>query len=173
MKLFVPVLSLLVIALPVYAQLELAATTHFGRGLTMPNPATDRALIVTPQFLFASDQDVPGGREGYVYVYTNNAGSWKFFQKLTDHFRPTSNFGWFGYAIGHGTNSHGDWLVVESTWALSTNQSTQPGLTFGTGDLQMFKLNPSNRQWEFFQYIVPPATDEFGNSPTISGDWMV
>ncbi|HMP81870.1 MAG TPA: hypothetical protein PKA41_04100 [Verrucomicrobiota bacterium] len=166
-------LYLLTLSLSVHAQLQLANTMHFGRGLTLPNPATDRALIVTPEFFFAADQDAPGGREGYVYVFTNHHGNWVFSQKLTDHFLPTNNRGWFGYAIGHGTNSHGEWLAVESTWARSTNKTTQPTTPHGTGDIQMFKLNTTTRQWEFFQYIVPQATDEFGNSPSISGDWMV
>jgi hypothetical protein len=171
MKLLGTLYLLLTVVFLSNAQLELADTMHFGRGLTMPNPATDRALIVTPRFLFAADQDAPGGREGAVYVYTNNAGVWKFSQKLTDQIG--WNLGWFGFGIEYGTNSYGEWLAVNSTWSIATNVTTHPVGGPGTGDLQMFKLNPTNQRWEFFQYIVPSASDEFGNSPAISGDWLV
>jgi len=108
-----------------------------------------------------------------VYVYALVGGRWQLCQRLTDQIYPKSNAGWFGYAIEHGTNRHGQWLAVESTWALCTNRSTQPKRSHGTGDIQMYKLNEDTRKWEFFQYIHPPTTDEFGNNPNISGDWMV
>jgi hypothetical protein len=99
-----------------------------------------------------------------IFKYNNGTNAWQFQTKLINHMAAAND--WFGVSVSISD----DYIIAGATL-------DEQGSLIDSGSASIFKRNTTTNAWEFQTKLTdasfPSNYDKFGNSVSISGDYVV